>query len=77
MTNADDIAEVRALRARLSELEQRAESGAAWNAALRRAAHPPVDPAAELLGLDDYMRDRRAQKRWTAEMPKAQKETDR
>lgn len=72
----DALAEVRALRARLSELEQRAESASDWNDALRRAARPPVEEATPLIGLDDFMRDRRAQSRWTGEMPSAKKGTE-
>ena len=77
MTNADDVAEVRALRARLSELEERASSAAPWNAALRRVARPTVDPSTPLLDLNDYVRYQRGQSRFTVEVPKAQKEQEK
>lgn len=74
--NADDVAEVRALRARLAEIEERAESASHWNDAFRKVARPPVDSATPLLDLDDYMKYRRGQNRFTVSVPKAQKETE-
>lgn len=75
--NADDVAEVRALRARLSELEERASSAAPWNAALRRAARPIVEEATPLLDLNDYVHYRRGLNRFSVTTPKAQKEQEK
>lgn len=71
----DDVAELREVRARLSELEERAESASGWNDALRRAARPIVDPATPLLDLDDYLHHRRGLNRFTVTTPTTKKET--